>query len=1305
MLNRFFLVGQDPYPFLWQQHDPWLVALSVLIDVGASIVALHMATLARDAHSTGMRQLALASGALALGAGIWAMHFVGMLAFRVCAQGSFDPWLTATSVIPSLAASWVALRLLARPEVRWPVLVSSGVLMGAGIGLMHYLGMEASEVAPILRYDPLGFGISIVVAVVLAVLALWVRFGLQGWLRQRAGLQVVLAGLVMGTAITGMHYTGMAAIRFIYPDAVSSPEKAIPEHQNPLVFSNGGQLNTDIAAPALDADEQERQQLALGLLAEQENKRGIDQLLLPWAIAAVTFILGLLALAVNAGVRFRQMFLQAQASENLQRAVQETAVDAVIRITGSGIVQAFNPAAERMFGWQASEVIGRNINMLMPEPYRSAHDGYLHRHLSTGHSSIIGKGREVHGQRKDGSIFPARLAVGRVQHDAAGQATFVGFLTDLSSYYALERERQKDAEQLRSLVGNLPGVAFRRRNNPDWQMEFISEAVFEITGWAANDFLEQRVHWSEIIHPTDFARMRDIIDYAVAQEKPYHVEYRITHRNGQTRWLFSTGRALSKEDGHSTCLIDGVITDITESKARNAELTGLLQALERSEAMAEFTPHGDFLAATPQFLQLFGYSLDELLGVSHALLCAPDYAHSATWRAFWQNLAAGEFASGEFERVGRNGQPVWLHASYNPILDAEGKVFKVVKMATDLSHRHAMEQDLREAKERAEAAAAARTNFLANMSHEIRTPMNAIIGFTDVLMETPLSPEQRQQLGTVQRSARSLLHLLNDILDVAKLDKGAMVLEEADFNLHELCRQMLDSLRVQADKKGLFLRLDYAPSLPHYWVGDAFRLQQVLINLVGNAIKFTHRGGITLHARFDPEQPQWLCLEVQDSGIGMNEAALARVFESFSQADASTTRHYGGTGLGTTIARDLVGLMHGHISVSSQPGQGSSFYIHLPLPQAADQAPRPSSQPGPNQPSLPPLRILAVDDVPTNLEVLELALGRQGHQVQSATSGVQALQVLQQPQPAIDLVLMDLHMPELDGLSTTRQLRTWEAQQQPPRTPLPVIALSASVLQQDRDDAQAAGMQAFASKPVDMAELLGCISQVLGLNPSAAPAVHTPASTTASAPAPSSAPTLIDWQRGSAVWGDASTLQTAITRWLPQGLEQAQTLQADCTTPEATNWPAIAQQAHRLRGAAGNLALVQVQAHAAQLEAAAQQQTATAAQQSLAALPQALAAVQAALAPHHPDTAPNSITDLKPRSPGLGPQRQAEVQATLEQCIQMLAQGELPEEATSRLEQLLGNHSVQPVKEALEAFDFEGAAELLMVLKSLTISS
>ena len=234
------------------------------------------------------------------------------------------------------------------------------------------------------------------------------------------------------------------------------------------------------------------------------------------------------------------------------------------------------------------------------------------------------------------------------------------------------------------------------------------------------------------------------------------------------------------------------------------------------------------------------------MGQHHRMFCEPAYVQTEAYVQFWEQLRSGQLDGGEYLRLGKDGRRIWIQATYNPIFDAKGQPFKVVKFETDLSQRRAMEQELRTAKERAEQAAAARSAFLANMSHEIRTPMNAIIGFTEALLDTPLDAQQRRHLAAVHQAARSMLRLLNDILDTAKLEKGAVELEIGDFSLQELCDQILTSLRIHAGKKGLALQCVTAERVPPYLRGDALRLQQILLNLLGNALKFTEAGRVQL---------------------------------------------------------------------------------------------------------------------------------------------------------------------------------------------------------------------------------------------------------------------------------------------------------------------------------------------------------------------------------------------------------------------------------------------------------------------------
>ena len=679
------------------------------------------------------------------------------------------------------------------------------------------------------------------------------------------------------------------------------------------------------------------------------------------------------------------------------------------------------------------------------------------------------------------------------------------------------------------------------------------------------------------------------------------------------------------------------------------------------------------------------------MGQHHRMFCEPAYVQTEAYVQFWEQLRSGQLDGGEYLRLGKDGRRIWIQATYNPIFDAKGQPFKVVKFETDLSQRRAMEQELRTAKERAEQAAAARSTFLANMSHEIRTPMNAIIGFTEALLDTPLDAQQRRHLGTVHQAARSMLRLLNDILDTAKLEKGAVELEIGDFSLQELCDQILTSLRIHAGKKGLALQCVTAERVPPYLRGDALRLQQVLLNLLGNALKFTEAGRVQLRIDYERTGTGWLSLDVEDTGIGIASQHLDRIFDPFAQADASTTRRFGGTGLGTTITRQLVELMGGSISVRSTLGVGTTFTVCLPLPvgQALAAVANVSQAL-----QLPQMRMLVVDDVPANIELLQIHLDRGRHQVTVARDGESAVAAYEAGH--FDVVLMDLQMPVMDGLEATRRIRAFEQAQR--RKPVPVIALSASVLEQDRRNARAAGMDGFASKPLEPARLFREIARVLHLQLDASPSGGTTLQASARvpdmSPAPQAAVPAVDWERGTRLWGQRALLRAAVARLLVDHAATPATLQALVAQPDMDAARALA---HRLRGVAGNLALEPLQTLAQRIEEAAHSSDRTALQPLVAALPAALQAVQQALA-QEAEAAAAPAPGVGQHAPLTADQRQQAL-AAAQALQQALENAELAQPPLDVLVQLLPADATERLQEAIDTFDFEQAVVQLQQLR------
>jgi PAS domain S-box-containing protein len=622
-----------------------------------------------------------------------------------------------------------------------------------------------------------------------------------------------------------------------------------------------------------------------------------------------------------------------------------------------------------------------------------------------------------------------------------------------------------------------------------WDWDLIAEEQtgnhqwVEMLGYSWNELAPITYQtWRNFVHPDDIDNVEEGVNRAVRGEMDFLVgEYRMRHKNGSWLWLLDRARVVSRDRNGRAAFVSGIQIDITEQKSREEALRTAKSELERvfherntaemrladiasvsddvfweqdSEMRFQFLSHRKFREMAGQDkIDLVGHTLREWVSDR------PQLRASADWDGLLATMDArkpfrdfvSEFYSTEI------GEPRWLRISGAPIYDEAGEFQGYRGVGSDVTQ-------LFLAKLNAEEASKSKSIFLANMSHEIRTPLNGVLGMAEVLDNTLVDPAQKKMIRTIRNSGESLLNILNDILDMSKIEARKLELEILPFDPAELAARVEELHHLRADEKGLEFEVSIGMGAQKSRIGDPHRIRQILDNLISNALKFTDAGEVSVSLKGNPGRP--FVIEVSDTGIGMSEACTSEILKDFTQADSSITRRFGGTGLGMSITKSLVEMMHGTIAIQSEPGVGTKITVTLPLP-VDESVVLPAKPVDVKELCIKGRHVLIADDNPTNCTVLEHLIQQLGATSVVTTNGLEAMQAWEKQD--FDLLLLDIAMPVMDGKTALEKIREVEASSGRPYTS--AIAVTANVMPYQISEYIEAGFDVTITKPVSAKQI------------------------------------------------------------------------------------------------------------------------------------------------------------------------------------------------------------------------------------------
>lgn len=758
-------------------------------------------------------------------------------------------------------------------------------------------------------------------------------------------------------------------------------------------------------------------------------------------------------------------------SEERFRLVVEAAPSGMIMVDKAGRIVLVNSQVEQLFGYSRQELLGQSIELLVPPNARGQHPGFRDEFFHDPKARAMGAGRDLYGLHKDKTQIPVEIGLNPLITE--GETFVLASIVDISKRKEAERELRESEERFRQLMSGVKDYAIILLD-VDGRVVSWNEGAQRIKGFVADEIIGE--HFSCFYPPEDTALgkpERELIK-AAAEDRFEDEGWRI--RKDGSRFLANVViSTLRDPDGCLRGFVK-VTRDITERKQAEERLRLVVEAAPSGMLMVDET--GKIVLVNSQAENLFGYAREEMIGQQIEVLVPMRFRdrHPDFRRAFNAEPSARAMGAGrDLFGVRKDGTEVPVEIGLNPIVTLEGSF--VLASVVDITERKRAEE-LSRARDKALQESQLKSAFVANISHELRTPVSGIIGMNELLLNSRLDEEQVALAQAIADSAQSLLIIVNDLLDISKIEAGKTTLRSIPFGPITLVQ---DSVRLLADnarakKLALTTQIDY--SIPDYLVGDPDRIRQVLVNLLANAIKFTERGSVAVEAKLEAEDEEIATVRfaVRDTGIGISEENKEHLFQPFSQLDSSSRRRFGGTGLGLSISRTLVELMGGEIGVESRLGEGAVFSFRIPLKRLAKVA----------QEQVPPTEakkefnasatalpfdaadksVLVVEDNPVLQQLAIKQLSLIGLEAQIASTGLEAVRAVDEI--AFDLILMDCNLPEMDGFEATRAIRRKDAER---KRHTHIIAMTASGMSTDVDKCYAAGMDDYLMKPVTIPKL------------------------------------------------------------------------------------------------------------------------------------------------------------------------------------------------------------------------------------------